>query len=430
MFEHRMKFRNRSNQPVNIAIANAGVVEGHKNGLEAGATWEWNQGWPIGYDISVYHDVPETRIDPAKQNIAAIFGYVLIGAGAVAAILAGLVEVFSLGMATPLAGAMMGGSFAAITGGLAGVGVFVAGAGITLEIVKASLSPATKTGLFGTDNYDIDISGGLQAIGFTATGNQIQNLKMDLDDVALRWHNTTGGTSGTVGSFKWVWNRNPVPGATKDLTCLPDGRILGIGMDDNLWVREDLASDWKRVPNTGKVRQKTVEGETDSFETMKNVTAMPDGSIYTVFAMRVGGKAKQRVFKMDKLEPASGWKYVDGSDNANCVVNLKGEVALLFGPLLSTLDSGSKQWIPTETVPANIEYVASMDPVTGALLGITHDGKVHYSLNGVSKTWKALDDDRKMTGTAFLEPGVVIGNGADTCLYAAVGLPVVVAGMP
>jgi hypothetical protein len=49
------------------------------------------------------------------------------------------------------------------------------------------------------------------------------------------------------------WQQVPNSGSVLGITVMPDGKLLGIGMENALWTRDTLTSDWQQLPNSGSV---------------------------------------------------------------------------------------------------------------------------------------------------------------------------------
>ncbi|MDD1449500.1 hypothetical protein MEN98_26135, partial [Dolichospermum sp. ST_sed8] len=61
------------------------------------------------------------------------------------------------------------------------------------------------------------------------------------------------------------WEQIPNSGLVLAITFMPDGTLVGIGMDHQLWTRKNyLTSNWEHIPNSGAVLA---------------ITAMPDGTL-------------------------------------------------------------------------------------------------------------------------------------------------------
>lgn len=163
------KIRNATNAPVNVKITNAGVIHHHRNELAPGDTWEESVAW-IGWDLSAIYSTPETKIDPDKDNVGAVSTIVTTAVGAAVAVAA---APFTGGASVAIALAAVGGAAT-----LAGVGVTIA---------SAVLYPATVRGLYGGDDYEIVINGGVEFAEDTVKG--IRPLSID-------WRNLDRGTSG------------------------------------------------------------------------------------------------------------------------------------------------------------------------------------------------------------------------------------------
>lgn len=135
----------------------------------------------------------------------------------------------------------------------------------------------------------------------------------------------------------WV----PVPnsGSVIGITVLPDGRLLGAGTDHQLWYRETLTSNWVLVPNSGSVLGITVlqdgkivgvgtdhqlwyrETLTSTWVLVPNsgsvvdITTMADGKI-----LGIGTDCQLWVWNRDYL--TSGWSLVPNSGSVISITTL------------------------------------------------------------------------------------------------------------
>ncbi|ORY32429.1 PR-1-like protein [Rhizoclosmatium globosum] len=91
------------------------------------------------------------------------------------------------------------------------------------------------------------------------------------------------------------WNHVPNSGAVFDISALSDGRILGVGLDYQLYVKPDLYANWQYIPNSGSVTR---------------AKQQPDGSI-------LGVGMDKTLWKMQTL--GSGLTYVP---NSCCVLSI------------------------------------------------------------------------------------------------------------
>jgi hypothetical protein len=146
------RVKNKTELPVHVSISQAGIIYFHKNDLAPGGYWESNVGLG-GYDLNVIPSNGSNKIDPSRDNVAAI-GKWALGAGAVVVGVAGLALV-------PFSG---GGSLALVGAAAAGAGAITTVSDITVSFVDAKLHPKTVEGLYGPDGYNFEIVGG-QVLG-------------------------------------------------------------------------------------------------------------------------------------------------------------------------------------------------------------------------------------------------------------------------
>ncbi|HBY96937.1 MAG: hypothetical protein M5U01_28930 [Ardenticatenaceae bacterium] len=205
-------FENQSNAPVNVVVANGGLIYFFKNRLLPGDSWSCNPA-AVWYDATVFFNFGDRDVDPAKHNWtqATALGLTTLGA-ALAVTSVALIPVTA-------------GTSAVVTNFAVGVavsGAVVAAAGVAGTIANAALNPATIEGLYGGDDYTIIIAGGINGIvdqqdaRLTVTGAV---------PISLQWKNQTSGSSGSVKA----------EGAGTD-TGLSEARIVEVGASTARWL--------------------------------------------------------------------------------------------------------------------------------------------------------------------------------------------------
>lgn len=271
-----MDFRNRSNTKVHVVVSNANVIHWHHNSLGPGETVHCPIWTPIGYDVRVFYDTGNNAVDPAKDNVMTILGWIFTGVGVWASIAGTLVAVATGGALTP----------AALAGySLAGLGVAMAAGSVALEGTDAVLNPATLPGLLGSDRYEIEIGGNAHLQG---TGEQ-GKATLRFEGVSLRWKNTTAGHRQftKIGDFRWVWQGDAAPGSALSITVRPDGSLAALGTDGAFYARANPGSPWQQVTTRPYIfGHKDVGGEeTQAVNGVPNtICALRDGRLFASFA--------------------------------------------------------------------------------------------------------------------------------------------------
>lgn len=173
------RFHNRTGFPINLCFTNAGIIyndiptaPSSPSPMCKNNVLKYDEFFSpgVGYDLHVFYSTDQTYIDPKTWNPGAIANVVAISTGVIA-VVAGVVAIpFTLGASVPLIATGLGVSEAAIAGaGLAlGIGSGVTGAtgvaaGIAASAVAGLSNPAVVTGLFGANDHNFYIDGGVTA---------------------------------------------------------------------------------------------------------------------------------------------------------------------------------------------------------------------------------------------------------------------------
>ncbi len=410
MFEHHITFINRSNSTVNIAILNSNVVHAWKNELEAGESWTWTEGWPIGYDIAVFHDIEETRIDASGHNISVILGYVMIGGSVVAAALALAAEAVTLGITVAPSTAVQDAALSTFTGGLAIVGGGLAAAGVATEIVSAILTPAKLTGLYGTDNYTIEIGGNARLVNPRIVDGMLTDFDVDYDPISLSWKNETSGTEGFTRPFLWIWAKNPIKGLVKDIAVMPDGSIAGIGMDNKIWMRPDLSSEWTVTPKSQVMHEPTEYDDRRHPASMISIAADKKGELYCLIANRFKGEARS-IWRM-RTPGITGWEQVKinchqaGLEAADTIFVDKGTLGIVTKGGIGVFSLDTSERIIDLSVTGDLTYIAPTK--SGVYLGIDTDKRLLMG-KAFGNTSQRAGDHQNLLAVDQLPDGHLIG---------------------
>lgn len=420
MFEHHMTFVNRSNSPKNVGIYNGNVLHAYHNGLAPGATWSWTEGWPIGYDIRVYQDTEATRLDGSKENPAVVVGYVMIAGSIVVAAIGAGIEFGTAGAATPAVVAIEDSAFSAFTGGVAAVSGLLAVGGAGLEIGKAVMNPAKLSGLFGTDNYHIEIGGNAIVTGAELVDGQLSGGTWDYDSIGLTWGNETSGWGGTRGYFTWVWTRNPLPGEVRDIAVMPDGSIIAAGMDNGLLHRATLSEGWTPVPDSKLHRQKASEHEQISTALLESIAAASDGSLFGLFK----GHSEQEPLSLWRMTSPgiTQWKKVPNHTGIQdtladvCSIFCDGhKIGILRGTverICQTFDwSHGFRADPEEKLDIRISYISP--GANRDMMLITDAHYLTLSTDGYSGPYKKGGDHQRLMAVDQLPSGHPIAVDED-----------------
>lgn len=144
------------------------------------------------------------------------------------------------------------------------------------------------------------------------------------------------------------WRTLPGSGAIKALSCLPDGTLVGVGMDNALWTRASLTTAWVQVPSSQSVYDVTVLadgrllGIGTNFElyvrpTLRNASwtqVKNSGAVQGVTALADGRIAAAgrdgRLMLRDNLD--APWRVVDDTLAITRVCALANGYVLGVGP--------------------------------------------------------------------------------------------------
>ena len=134
------------------------------------------------------------------------------------------------------------------------------------------------------------------------------------------------------------WEQIPNSGLVLAITFMPDGTLVGIGMDHQLWTRKNyLTSNWEHIPNSGAVLA---------------ITAMPDGTLVGI------GMDHQLWTRKNYL--TSNWEHIPNSGAVLAITPMPDGTLVGIGM--------DHQLWTRKTLTSNWEHI----PNSGAVLGIAY----------------------------------------------------------
>ncbi len=177
----------------------------------------------------------------------------------------------------------------------------------------------------------------------------------------------------------------------KGLAELQDGRLLGVGNDNLLYVLESHFKDWVQVPNSGSVI---------------GVAVMQDGTILGV------GQDKQ-LWTRETLD--SNWELIPNSGSVIGVAVMQDGTILGIGL--------SNQLWTRETLNANWELV----PNSGSVIGVTvmKDGSILgiglsnqlWRRSSLNRNWHHQANSGSVIAVSCMQDGTIVGVGTDQQLW-------------
>jgi microcystin-dependent protein len=186
-----------------------------------------------------------------------------------------------------------------------------------------------------------------------------------------------------VGTDKYLWLRDtltsgwvqvPNSGSVIGVTQMLDGRTLGIGTDNLLYTRDDLSGPWVQVPNSGAVI---------------GVAQLLDGRI-------LGIGTDKTLYTRDRL--TSAWVQVPSSGPVIAVTQLFDGRILGVGPdnLLCTRADLNSPWTQVENSGSVIGVAQLAD---GRILGIGTDNLL-YTRDTVTSPWVQIANSGSVIAVA------------------------------
>ena len=134
------------------------------------------------------------------------------------------------------------------------------------------------------------------------------------------------------------WEQIPNSGLVLAITFMPDGTLVGIGMDHQLWTRKNyLTSNWEHIPNSGAVLA---------------ITPMPDGTLVGI------GMDHQLWTRKNYL--TSNWEHIPNSGAVLAITPMPDGTLVGIGM--------DHQLWTRKTLTSNWEHI----PNSGAVLGIAY----------------------------------------------------------
>ncbi|MBE9239357.1 hypothetical protein IQ227_25975, partial [Anabaena aphanizomenioides LEGE 00250] len=130
------------------------------------------------------------------------------------------------------------------------------------------------------------------------------------------------------------WEHIANSGSVLGITVMPDGTIVGIGMNNQLYTRKTLTSNWEHIANSGSVL---------------GITVMPDGTI-------VGIGMNNQLYTRKTL--TSNWEHIANSGSVIGITVMSDGTIVGIGM--------NNQLYTRKTLTSNWEHIAN----SGSVLGI------------------------------------------------------------
>ena len=180
-------------------------------------------------------------------------------------------------------------------------------------------------------------------------------------------------------------------GSVIGITILPNGAILGIGLDNDLYTRATLTSPWVLVPNSGDVI---------------GVTVLPNGAI-------LGIGLDNDLYTRATLN--SPWALVPNSGDVLGVTVLPDGTILGVGldNDLYTKATLTSSWA---LVPNSGDLLGVTVLQDGTILGIGLDNDL-YTRATLTSPWALVPNSGDVLGITVMQNGTILGAGMDHQLY-------------
>ncbi|WP_231859474.1 tectonin domain-containing protein [Nodularia spumigena] len=180
------------------------------------------------------------------------------------------------------------------------------------------------------------------------------------------------------------WEYIPNSGSVLGITVMADGTIVGIGMNNQLFTRKTLTSNWEHIPNSGSVL---------------GITVMADGTI-------VGIGMNNQLFTRKTL--TSNWEYIPNSGS------VLGITVMADGTIVGI--GMNNQLFTRKTLTSNWEYI----PNSGSVLGITvmADGTIVgigmnnqlFTRKTLTSNWEYIPNSGSVLGVASAQESSTVTN--------------------
>ena len=204
--------------------------------------------------------------------------------------------------------------------------------------------------------------------------------------VVLAWF---GGWTGVACAQ--AWTQVPNSGSVIAAAVMPNGAIVGVGTDKQLWTRSTLSSAWTLVPGSGAVTA---------------VTVMPDGTI-------IGVGTDRQLWTRATL--SSAWTLVP---NSGAVTG----VAVLPNGTIVGVGTDKQLWTrsnltgPWTLVPNSGSVIAIAATKSGAVIGIGNDNRL-WMRPALASAWASVPDSGAVTAVAVMPDETLLGVGLDQMLW-------------
>lgn len=219
------------------------------------------------------------------------------------------------------------------------------------------------------------------------------------------WGKTPAEQGGKRVVLQFPWQKVPDTGNLIGLAVLKDGTLLGIGTDNQLYTRSEVASllhtpldkapagIWTQIPSSGAV---------------KAITQLKDGTL-------VGVGMDHDLWTRAAL--TSGWVQVPGSGAVKSVTQLPSGLIVGVGmnDELYTRETLTSTWIH---IPGSGAVIAVQAQPDGSLLGIGAD-KFLYSRATLTAPWVQVPNSGAIVAISQLADGTLLGVGTNMLLYLA-----------
>jgi hypothetical protein len=198
-----IRIHNRANVAVNVQLSNAGFVYHYENNVK---TYTEFFVAAIGWDFKAVRASDDTKIDPSSGNISLGFNVGLLVIGTLVTVAGIVLTVATMGGGTPIAVGGVELTGAALTairvaaGVTAGATAFTTVGSIVMALGPGVLAPATITGLYGGNDYEIYIDGTFTQ-GLDTTTNPNQVTETATKPLVASWMNDQTGSRSVASGY-------------------------------------------------------------------------------------------------------------------------------------------------------------------------------------------------------------------------------------
>jgi phospholipase C len=190
-----------------------------------------------------------------------------------------------------------------------------------------------------------------------------------------------------------TWVSVPGSGVATAITTLLDGTLLAVGTDLQLYQRDTLFGRWTLIPQSGSVTA---------------VAQMPDGTI-------LGIGTDKCLYQRRQLTDA--WVLIPNSGGVIAICALDATTVLGVGTDNQLYTWSLSQGGPWVNVPESGAVIAVTKLMNGMILGIGTDSHLYTRASLYSSKWNLVPDSGWMLGIAQMPDGQLVGVGTDKTLY-------------